>query len=174
MKKLLLTVVAASILSGCSVPADLQGGAPMQPVSKVVEFQGMKKDAIFNNSKIWVAKSFTSANDVIQYADKEQGSIVGKGTMDYPCEGFNDCLANAGATVKFTMKIDSKDDKARVTFSDFGFHRPASVSGGIVIPAEDYPVNQQRKINAIKPKLEKFIQEYSSQVKSQTVSDSSW
>ncbi|MFA9178395.1 DUF4468 domain-containing protein, partial [Klebsiella variicola] len=92
-----------------------------------------------HSSKIWVAKAFTDSNSVIQYADKEEGSIVGKGNVKYPCDGFNDCLANEDVRYKFTMKIDTKDDKARITFDDIHIYRPAHVTSGIAFPAIDSP-----------------------------------
>jgi hypothetical protein len=37
------------------------------------------------------------------------------------------------------MKIDTKDDKARITFDDIHIYRPAHVTSGIAFPAIDSP-----------------------------------
>ncbi|MFE0305554.1 DUF4468 domain-containing protein, partial [Bacillus altitudinis] len=58
----------------------------MPEISQVIEVPNKSKDQIFEDSKIWIAQSFKSANNVIQYADKSTGSIIGKGNIQYPCD----------------------------------------------------------------------------------------
>ncbi|MEG6412956.1 hypothetical protein QCN14_25350, partial [Enterobacter roggenkampii] len=52
---------------------------------------------------------------------------------------FAPSLANEDVRYKFTMKIDTKDDKARITFDDIHIYRPAHVTSGIAFPAIDSP-----------------------------------
>jgi hypothetical protein len=41
-----------------------------------------KKDDLYRNAKLYMVDNFKSAKDVIQYDDKEQGKIIGKGTFE--------------------------------------------------------------------------------------------
>lgn len=141
MKKIMKIAALALALSlaGCVTPQPAK--APYGDKVEVIKFPGQKAGPLYSASKIWVAKAFTDANSVIQYADPATGSIVGKGNTAYPCDGFADCTANGSAVLKFTMKIDTKDEKARITFSNVTFYRPASVTAGVVYPATEVPLN---------------------------------
>jgi hypothetical protein len=91
MKTVLASLVVSSItvLTGCVTSPDMEAAKqPLGSIVSVVNVPGVKKDALYSSSKIWVAKAFTDSNSVIQYADKEEGSIVGKGNVKYPCDGL--------------------------------------------------------------------------------------
>ncbi|HHT0336440.1 TPA: DUF4468 domain-containing protein, partial [Klebsiella variicola subsp. variicola] len=84
MKTVLASLVVSSItvLTGCVTSPDMEAAKqPLGSIVSVVNVPGVKKDALYSSSKIWVAKVFTDSNSVIQYADKEEGSIVGKGNV---------------------------------------------------------------------------------------------
>ena len=117
MKRILMLGILGFGLVGCATmptPTDKK----MDDIVEVIDVPNKTNDQIFEGSKIWIAESFKSANNVIQYADKETGSIIGKGSIQYPCDGFTDCGAFGNDKVNFTIKIDSKDNKARVNISD--------------------------------------------------------
>ncbi len=125
MKKIIFTLVALGIITsqGCITipsPEEVQKNA-YNGYSEVVELNSIPKDQIFELSKIWIAKSFNSANNVIQYADKNTGIIIGKGNFSLKCpdkvKGMN-CLAYTSTKAEFTLKIEIKDGKSRLTFSD--------------------------------------------------------
>jgi hypothetical protein len=85
MKTVLASLVVSSItvLTGCVTSPDMEAAKqPLGSIVSVVNVPGVKKDALYSSSKIWVAKAFTDSNSVIQYADKEEGSIVGKGMLN--------------------------------------------------------------------------------------------
>lgn len=106
MKTVLASLVVSSItvLTGCVTSPDMEAAKqPLGSIVSVVNVPGVKKDALYSSSKIWVAKVFTDSNSVIQYADKEEGSIVGKGNVKYPCDGFNDCLAGLAPIFPYTF-----------------------------------------------------------------------
>lgn len=93
-------------------------------VSNVYEISGKNQSQIFNGAKEWIALNFKSANDVIQSEDKDTGTIIAKGSTIYQCNGVGDCLMNlADSNLEFTLKIDTKDEKARLTFSQFNLYR---------------------------------------------------
>lgn len=71
---------------------------------------GKPKAEAFDLSLRWMAKSFKSAKAVIEYSDKETGTINGKGTMSVPGGlGFP-------VVVKFAIIIDVKEGRSRLTF----------------------------------------------------------
>jgi len=75
----------------------------------------------------WMAKAFKSSKAVIQYEDKEAGMIVGKGFLEVQYMGeFAKGLLEAAMEERsepvytwFTLTVEVKDNKTRVTFSDF-------------------------------------------------------
>ena len=111
MKKILALALAFGVMSTANAKNE-----PLKEVSQIVEIPNFEQKKIFDASKIWMAETFKSANAVIQYEDVSTGTIVGKGNMDYPCEGFLKCAAHSNQLIAFTLKIDTKDNKARVTF----------------------------------------------------------
>ena len=83
MKKIIFSaLIGLSVISiqGCMTPMTVTS-QPMENISKVIEVNGKKQNQIFNESKMWIAESFKSANNVIQYQDEGTGSIIGKGNM---------------------------------------------------------------------------------------------
>ncbi len=48
-------------------------------IESIVSDSSYKKETLFKNSKIYFVDAYKSANDVIQYSDKEEGKIIGKG-----------------------------------------------------------------------------------------------
>ena len=76
--------------------------------TEVVEMPGVTKDVLYSRAYEWFAKSFVSANNVIQMQDKEAGKIIGKG-----CYGFDKNKVN------FTLSIYLKDGKYKYEITDF-------------------------------------------------------
>ena len=110
MKKVYLGLIAIFAilfgLSGCQpkVPSD-------QLVYSEVVKHNKNKDDAFELSKIWLANSFNDSKAVIEYSNKEDGTIVGKGifrNVDYGMLFI--------ANTRFTLKIDIKDNKSRLSF----------------------------------------------------------
>lgn len=174
MKKIFITTVLGVVLSfsGCvSMPTPTD--KPMENIIEVVEIQGYKKDKLFEASKVWVAKSFRSANNVIQYQDQASGTIIGKGNISFPCEGFIDCGAFGKDRVNFTIQIDTKDDRARVSIYDVTVTNLTYVQGGVNNIGQERPVLILEHQQRIQAKLKGLIQQYKSEVVLQKAS-SDW
>ncbi len=168
---MLLAVVGIS-LAGCVAPMT-QTQQAMPEITQVIDVPSKSKDQIFEESKIWIAQSFKSANNVIQYADKGTGSIIGKGNIKYPCDGFIDCGAFGNDNINFTIKIDTKDNKARVAISDVTRTNLTYVQGGMNNIGKEVPiyiVEHQKKIAA---KLNQVIDQYKAAITS-TKSSENW
>ncbi|MDC5602471.1 DUF4468 domain-containing protein [Acinetobacter baumannii] len=163
MKNYLLGVSLILGLTGCAgmpTPTD----KPFTEVTQVVELPGQSKDKLFESSKIWMAKNFRSSNDVIQYADKNTGSIIGKGTIQYPCKGFMDCSAFGKDYIGFTLKIDTKDNKARISFADLTWKSMPSVNAGVVNRGGEFPLRTVQMQAQVKEKIDSIIEQYKSDV----------
>lgn len=171
MKKILLVSAVSLSLLGCATmdrkAAEIVEASsnPLKEYSEIVELKGVPKAKVFDASKQWMARSFKSANNVIQYADAGTGTIIGKGNIKYPCQGFGDCLQYEKGIVNFTLTIDTKDDKAKVSFSDIGISVPTTVTGGVRFEAkEGVPVWEEAPKKAVTEKLKAIIADYKSNV----------
>jgi hypothetical protein len=115
MKKrllILLTILAVFLGSCGSAPATLP---PEELVIQRIFEVDKSKDELYRISMEWMAKTFKSSKAVIQYEDKEEGVIVGK--------GFTVVRYGLGipANTYFTLTIEVKDNKARATVEDAYF-----------------------------------------------------
>lgn len=141
----------------------LTGCAGLQPITdadrtfeRVVEAPGCSKEQIFNGTKIWIAENFKSAKAVLEYENKDMGTIIGNGIIPYPCSGL-DCIAKADWMVHFTMRVDIKDQKFRLTFSNLHLSWPPSYNRTFgAQPGHDGPISTQGDLDAVRPKLLRF------------------
>ena len=81
--------------------------------SEVIQVDtSLKKDDLYRNAKLFFANEFKSAKDVLQYDDRGEGKVVGKGNF------FIEDLQSAfmvmftdKRTVNFTLEIYCKDGR---------------------------------------------------------------
>lgn len=116
MKKLLLIVTIGTSLLSCA-PAKYIHDDVAKPIhlSRVDTVEG-NQNALFVKANEWVAKTFVSANSVIQMKDKEAGKIIAKGELIVYEEWG---ITTFPFYVGFTLSIDVKDGRYRTEFSDF-------------------------------------------------------
>lgn len=169
MKKIILASIML-ILGGC---------AGMQPVSesdmtfdRVVESKGSSKDVIYESTKMWIAENFRSAKAVLEYEDKEAGKIIGNGSIKYPCSGL-DCVAKDDWRVLFTMKVEAKDERFRMTFSNLRLTWPPSYNSLGAQPGHEGPISTQGDLNKVKPVLLKMGDDIAAFIKS-SANNSEW
>lgn len=107
---------------------------------------------------MWIAETFKSAKAVIEYENKNDGTIIGNGVIDYPCEGL-ECFGTSRWRVPFTMRVDTKDDRFRLTFTNVNLELPPPyyTAGGS-------PVTLQGDWDAIKPRLLAFGDQLASSI----------
>ncbi|MDF2418030.1 DUF4468 domain-containing protein [Acinetobacter beijerinckii] len=146
---------------------------PLKEVSEVVELPELSQKQIFDASKIWMAKSFKSSNAVIQYEDAATGTIIGKGNMQYPCKGTWNCLAHAENLILFTVKVDTKDNKARITFNDLLLKTKTTVNAGIVVRGTEFGIYVPKDKENVEIGLKDVISKFKQDIQNQKV-DSNW
>ena len=139
MKKvisLILTFVVFISWFGC---ASLDTPLTEEPkVQRIIEVNKLK-DQLYKLSNEGMSKIIKSSKAVIQYQDKKEGVIVGK--------GFTSVKYFGRADTWFTMTMEIKDKKLRVTLEDIHI-----ISGEF-----DIPLTTQEQWAKAKPELEKII-----------------
>jgi len=145
--KLISVVLAVCLaLVGCAVEPQLPESALR--VEQVVQLPGKNQQQIYQGVKLWLAQTFRSAKAVIELDDPQNGVVVGNGIIDYPC--VTGCMGTTGWRVAFSMRIDMKDQKARVAFTGLRILIPPQA--GIHGPM-DNPVWSQKDMDNIRPGL---------------------
>lgn len=117
MKKIFYTIAILVLFVSCATSPTT--GPTM--TERIIEVQKSKSE-LFVASMDWIAKTFMSAKAVIEYQDKEAGKIVGHGSalVNYAVIPMN---------THFTLTIDTKDNKARISIQGVYFE---TSSGGMI------------------------------------------
>jgi len=122
---------------------------PYTSLEKIVNVPGANKDEIFDQTKIFIAENFRSAKAVMEYENKEKGTIIGNGSIQYPAEDGMAAVALANWRTNFTIRVDIKDEKFRCTFSNIKVAWPASYNPTVgARPAGERPIGfEQESVN---------------------------
>lgn len=89
--------------------------------SEVVSVEAANKDELYARAKLWFADSFNSSNHVIQLDDKDNGIVLGKGTIIEQDR-------NGKKTWEFTIKIQLKEGRYKAEFYDISYKFEADLS----------------------------------------------
>lgn len=117
-----LAAVFAALISGCVAMAPATDAD--RTFEAVHATPGLSQDQIYNGTRQWIAQNFRSAKAVIEYDNKEEGTIIGNGSMPFPCNGIG-CLAKSDWTVSFTMRMDTKAERFKLSYSNLSLSWPA-------------------------------------------------
>ncbi|HSW67478.1 MAG TPA: DUF4468 domain-containing protein [Bacteroidales bacterium] len=113
-----------------------------QQYSEVVQMEGKTAQQLYTTAREWFAKTFVSANDVIQMEDPTSGKIIGKGS-NHVVESY---IVGKGITAIFTtidwypnytLKIEVKDGRYKYELTDIKI-KSSSAAGTTEIPFADY------------------------------------
>jgi len=116
MKKLLLLFASTLLLSSCGATK-----YQSKEVSKVVDIPNQDQKEIYVKANNWMVSIFTDAESVIQFTDKESGTITGKyriGTLT---------MAERGVLPTYVfaiLNIQCKDGKAKLKIIPESFGYP--------------------------------------------------
>lgn len=110
-------------------------------IQAVYEAPGADKAKIMAETKKWIAENFRSAKSTIDHEDQAEGLLIVKGNIAYPCSGLN-CIAKGQWTIPFTMRIDVKEERFRLTFTNVSLSMP-----------EVAEIWQKSEYEVIKPRL---------------------
>jgi hypothetical protein len=115
MKRLfLLLFIAPAFSYSQNVPIDSLTNKIV--FSEVVKVDSVSKDELYTRAREWFAKTFKSAQDVLQMDDKESGKLIGKGSS----KGVNHLqLSTNSFYLNYMISITIKDGRYRYEVTDF-------------------------------------------------------
>jgi len=132
LPKLLFTIILESM---CLSIIAQDSGLPRNPETNMIEYSEviqvdstLSQSDLYLRAKGWFAKTFSSANAVIQMDDKEGGIIIGKSIIP-----INGGTYLADGKVDFTIKVQVKKGRYKYWFNNFSHSSYKSgYSGGVL------------------------------------------
>ena len=152
MNKLSSIAIAVSImfLSGCNTvqyaPSD---------ITSIVKISGKTKTEIYSKARQWFSQTFVSGKSVVDYEDKEAGTIIGNSVADI---GQGD-LGFSNYAIDYNIRIDAKDGRMRVITKIISFTR-TSVYDGKSNRADYVADEQLLQANAYVDNIVKSLENY--------------
>lgn len=144
MKKLILL----SLLAFFSIFSKAQD--PIK-IDTVIATENATKDEMFIEVSTWIAQKYNSAQDAVQFSDKEAGVIVCKGLFPHSY-GNPMVYGFFNGKISYTLSLKFKDGKCRVTIDGFT-HKSDTSEGydfGLIKYTETYDGRWRKKKSAIK------------------------
>lgn len=143
---LLVAVLALAFLAIPSLAKEPPLTEEERTVVQVYEAPGYTRDQIFDSTKMWVAENFKSAEAVLDYEDKDTGTIIGNGNMviDVPMQKGVSYYSVYRGRVGFKMKVETKDGKMRISFTNLRL-LPSGALGQDMIPSRRGDMDNIRK-----------------------------
>jgi hypothetical protein len=113
MKKIVLILLWPSILLfSQDFPINEQGKIVYTEIVNIDS--SLTQEQLYLNAREWFARSFRSANDVIQMDDKDAGKLIGKGNFVIPGGMYL-----ADGRVRFTISVFTKEGRYKYEITDF-------------------------------------------------------
>jgi hypothetical protein len=143
MKKiLLLFLILPCFLKAQEINLPVDSTTNKVSYSEVVPVPGISKDDLYVRGREWFAKTFVSAQAVIQMDDKAAGKIIGKG-VGYGTSSF--MLTTSRFTIFYTVSLTVKDGRYRYEITDFYFQNPPSqyMRDPPRIPIDEYAMSSK-------------------------------
>lgn len=177
MKNLFVIALFFSTFISYSQPAlPIDPDTGMIIYKEVVDVDSINKSQLYKNALSWITVKFKSAKDVIQFSDPGSGSIIAKGN-------FNAYMGkNHAGIIKFTFKIDTKDNKYKYEFSNLShagdldyYPEYGACEGMIKTKDKTFAISHQKHYNKILTAMDKTINDLIITLKTQmSVKDESW
>ncbi len=111
-KSISMTALVAAFgwLAGCATMVS----APEEDLQyQKVHDVSLSQTEIFDKAQEWLAVTFVDSKEVVEVANRETGTIIGKGRVQISPTGI------VAIPVRFTIKIDTKDGRYRTTYSNY-------------------------------------------------------
>ena len=154
LSALFLSVCLAMLAMGCaSTPVTIE-----EKVA-IIEIKGQTKDLIFDNANQWAVKTFRKADCVIEYSNKDMGTISGK----YITETTDNFVREGYSKVRNMITVECKDEKLRLTMLPVEILHAKKEDGiwnynweSITTDSQEF-INFEHEFLAIKTDLEKYV-----------------
>jgi len=160
MKKLVavLGVVCFCFASCVSLGSDVDG--PVE-YNEVINVDEMSSDDIYIKANMWFVDAFKNADSVIQFSDKQSGTIKGKYVSDLVLSGYQQYLTTT------TITVEVKGGRCRISFTDpsfkeymvdgYGIRRGGFTGGDKPVKAQAMADNLQIEWKNLSSSLEKSL-----------------
>ena len=142
MKKILLLLTTLFFFSCGSMVTTIIPAEDFKQ-ENIIELPNQQKDKLFIKSNDWMVTTFNDAESVIQFSDKEEGTIIGKYLLQGTA-GYNSLIGQYDTRIYAKITIQVKENKARI----------------IVLPATDINIHNQEGKTKITAKLTNIIQSF--------------
>jgi len=117
------------------------------------DIAGLTQAQIIQKTQTWMEKEFTAYLNPILSDDRDEGKIIGRGQIAYPCSWVG-CISKENWKVAFDMYVKSADGSMESLFRNIQLLSPPSgASSGMTSP-----VWSKRDMDAIRPELVKLNQ----------------
>ena len=114
MIKYMASFMVIMLISGC---ASMSVADPNLNYQKTYEQPGKSKEDIYSKALQWLARTYNDSKAVIEYQNEEEGKIIGRGISEVT---FNPTLiAPITHQIQYTITIDIKENKIRITYDNF-------------------------------------------------------
>lgn len=159
MSKLLFTMLIflTFIFTGCGQPA-----VPKSQLvyTKIIEHNKNAKEA-FEYSKIWLANTFVDSKSVIEYANEDNFTIIGKGIIPK----VNYAFTVYGDT-KFTLTIQNKDNRSKITLDNIQIETYDRINGTL-----KYDMWNQDQFNSFSLEANKLVSTFKDSLTNKKLND---
>ena len=127
--------------------------------SEVVAVEGIDKDKLFARASKWFAEAYKSAEDVIQFSDKEAGEIMGRGFFTTHWSAV--FYSATEVDIWYETTIQFKEGRYRYVLTDFRIKYDTAISGSVLetdLPIEEWNVNRENNMKKFLPKIDEHVQ----------------
>jgi len=83
MKLIAFITFAWVVIHSCSTTTAIKATPEMLHFEKIINVLNTPKDELYIKVNSWFVETFTSAESVIEFQDKEAGRVMGKYIFDY-------------------------------------------------------------------------------------------
>jgi hypothetical protein len=155
LQRTFFAAIVAISINGCV------STEPYKPIelTNVIELKEMDQGIIFNGARQWFSEYFVSGESVIDYEDKDTGTIIGNGISRVGSDPFG--IISYG--INYTLRVDTKDGKLRISTKISKFTNSDSTNGTYdvanVSPARISEA--EANVNLMVKSLEDYIQKNS-------------
>jgi hypothetical protein len=149
--KTLIILVTGMLSIGC---VSTQPYTPVE-LTNVINVEGSNQKILFDKSRQWFSEYFVSGESVIDYEDKQTGTIIGNGISSIGSDTFG----IIEYTIHYTIRVDTKDGKLRIKSTVIKHTNTDSTNGTYdtnYVP-DDRKLKAQNKIDSIINNLESYI-----------------
>jgi len=111
----LLTSLLIFNLTGCAIKT-----MPTKPIIKVITVEKAQQDKLYVKASNWMVESFNNSKSIIQFRDKDSGTITGRYLLGVVSEANQYAPARYAYAI-INIKVKVKDGATKITIKPEAF-----------------------------------------------------